>query len=428
MITPHRPNRLSGYQQQIVDNHFENKDSKKNLEQRSIAPLPSISKKEETSFDNTSVPDLVYDTWFYDGNKIESINSERYETLEMADTKETSTRALGVDIGTGFISCAEHEDGKKKFRKVRDAFFKLNPSKFLEGSANQFGETMLKNSGAHYIKIDDQLYVLGDDAFKFASLFHQECLRPMSQGVLNPREPVSNIMVAELIKAVAGKPKDKSDILYYCVPAEPIDADFDVEYHKQILHGVFEEVGYKNINVMTEGLAVIYSELADTQYTGIGMSFGAGMCNIVYSFMGIPVFAFSLGRGGDWIDAHAAKHTDETHNVVTSIKEKADFSLYDPTTGMQKAISIYYDALLTYVVQKFKELYEKTPKRQLPNVTMEMPIVIAGGTSLMMGFVERLRELIAEDFPVPVSEVRHAKDPIFAVSNGLYEAAKIAAS
>ena len=152
------------------------------------------------------------------------------------------------------------------------------------------------------------------------------------------------------------------------------------------------------------------------------------MCNIVYSFMGIPVFAFSLSRGGDWIDSHAAKHTDETHNVVTSVKEKADFSLYDATTGIQKAISIYYDALLTYVVQKFKELYEKTPKKQLPNVTMEMPIVIAGGTSLMMGFVERLRELIAEDFPVPVSEVKHAKEPLFAVSNGLYEAAKIAVS
>ena len=423
MITPHRPNRMSGYQQQIVDNHFTNKTPEKSPEQDSIAPLPEPSKKEEFFY-----PEPSYDIWNYDGNQIHSINSERYETLEMADTKETSTRAVGVDIGTGFISCAEHEDGKKKFRKVRDAFFKLNPSKFLEGSANQFGETMLKNSGAHYVKIDDQLYVLGDDAFKFASLFHQECLRPMSQGVLNPREPVSNIMVAELIKAVAGRPKKASDVLYYCVPAEPIDADFDVEYHKQILHGVFEEVGYKNINVMTEGLAVVYSELAYTQYTGIGMSLGAGMCNIVYSFMGIPVFAFSLSRGGDWIDSHAAKHTDETHNVVTSVKEKADFSLYDATTGIQKAISIYYDALLTYVVQKFKELYEKTPKKQLPNVTMEMPIVIAGGTSLMMGFVERLRELIAEDFPVPVSEVKHAKEPLFAVSNGLYEAAKIAVS
>ena len=416
---------MSGYRQEIVNPASMSK----------ITPIHHISKNSE---DSTSVNDAsinkseekpanisVRQDWLYDGKQIQSFNSERCDFLEMADKDTPNQRAVGVDIGTGFISCAEHEKGKKKFRKVRDAFFKLNPSKFLEGSADQFGESMLKNAGAHYVKVDDQLYVLGDDAFKFASLFHQECLRPMSQGVLNPREPVSNLMVAELIKAVAGKPTGKDDVLYYCVPAEPIDADFDVEYHKQILHGVFEEVGYKNINVMTEGLAVVYSELAETQYTGIGMSFGAGMCNIVYSFMGIPVFAFSLSRGGDWIDSHAAKHTDETNNVITSIKEKADFSLYDSTNGIQKAISIYYDALLTYVVQQFKELYANTPKKKLPNVTMEMPIIIAGGTSLMQGFVERLKELISEDFPVPISEIRHAKEPLFAVSNGLYEAAKL---
>lgn len=425
MITPHRPNRMSGYRQQIV-----NADSmpqsrpihhvSKNAEDSIPAIDDSISKIEETT------PNIsVEENWSYDGKQIQSFNSGRCDFFVMADKDNIKQRAVGVDIGTGFISCAEHEEGNKKFRKVRDAFFKLNPSKFLEGSADQFGESMLKNAGAHYVKVDGQLYVLGDDAFKFASLFHQECLRPMSQGVLNPREPVSNLMVAELIKAVAGKPKAKNDVLYYCVPAEPIDADFDVEYHKQILHDVFEEVGYKNINVMTEGLAVVYSELAETQYTGIGMSFGAGMCNIVYSFMGIPVFAFSLSRGGDWIDSHAAKHTDETHNVITSIKEKGDFSLYDSTNGIQKAISIYYDALLTYVVEKFKELYANTPKKKLPNVMMELPIVIAGGTSLMQGFVERLRELTAEDFPVPISEIRHAEEPLFAVSNGLYEAAKL---
>ena len=362
----------------------------------------------------------------FDGKEIYSFHPNVKEvTMSDKSTKSSSKRAVGIDIGTGFISCAEHEDGNKKFRKVRDAFFKLNPSKFLEGSANQFGENMLKNAGAHYVKVDDQLYVLGDDAFKFANLFHQECLRPMSQGVLNPKHPVSNLMVGELVKAVAGPPKKKDDVLYYCVPAEPIDADFDVEYHKQILHNVFSDIGYTNINVMTEALAVVYSELAETQYTGIGMSFGAGMCNIVYSFMGMPVFAFSLSRGGDWIDSHAAKHTDETHNVVTAIKEKADFSLYDSTTGIQRAISIYYESLLSYVVEKFKELYEKTPKKQLPNVTMEMPIVIAGGTSLVLGFVERLRELTAEGFPVPISEIRHAEEPLFAVSNGLYEAARL---
>ena len=362
------------------------------------------------------------------GQLVESYHPQIYEVFNMTDNDISPTsnrRAIGVDIGTGFISCAERDADQIKFRKIRDAFFKLNPSKFLEGAANQFGENMLKNSGAHYVKVDGIIYVLGDDAFRFASLFHQECLRPMSKGVLNPKQPVSNLMVSELVKAIAGRSINEDDVLYYCVPAEPIDADYDVEYHKQILHGVFEDLGYKNINVMTEGLAIIYSELADTQYTGIGMSFGAGMCNIVYSFMGMPVFSFSLSRGGDWIDAHAAQHTDETHNVVTTIKERAGFSLYDSTNGIQKAISVYYESLLSYVVEQFKELYERTPKKQLPNVTMEMPIVIAGGTSLVVGFVERLRELIDDDFPVPISEIRHAQQPLFAVSNGLYQAAKL---
>ena len=415
---------LSGLQQKIVDLEY-----KTNQQETKPKPKPKPKKVKPVVVEQIKVI-AEEENIIFDGKEIYSHHPKVKEVFQMTDESNNpplAKRAVGVDIGTGFISCAEEEGGNIKFRKIRDAFFKLNPSKFLEGSANQFGENMLKNAGAHYVKVDETLYVLGDDAFKFASLFHQECLRPMSQGVLNPKQPVSNLMVSELIKAVAGRPQSDDDVLYYCVPAEPIDADFDVEYHKQILSGTFEELGYKDINVMTEGLAVVYSELADTQYTGIGMSFGAGMCNIVYSFMGMPVFAFSLSRGGDWIDSHAAKHTDETHNVVTSVKEKADFSLYDNTTGIQRAISIYYESLLSYVVEQFKELYEKTPKKKLPNVTMEMPIVVAGGTSLVMGFVERLRELTAEDFPVPISEIRHAEEPLFAVSNGLQEAARLSA-
>jgi len=418
MNTPKRIERMSGYQQAFVEIQGSPSLPSSKVE-------PSLTPKETTEVSSSG------EISSYDGNIIHSYHPKVCETIKMNEKKTSDKpskqRSVGIDIGTGFIACAEVEGDSKKFRKVRDAFFKLNPSKFLEGSANAFGENMLKNAGAHYVKVEEDLYVLGDDAFKFANLFHQECLRPMSQGVLNPRQPVSNMMVSELVRAVAGKAQNKNDVLYYCVPAQPIDADFDVEYHKQVLHGVFVDLGYKNINVMTEALAVIYSELADTQYTGIGMSFGAGMCNIVYSFMGIPVFAFSLSRGGDWIDSHAAQHTDETNNVVTAIKEKADFSLYDSTYGIQKAISIYYEALLSYVVEKFKELYENTPKKKLPNVTMEMPIVVAGGTSMVIGFVERLRELTKEGFPVPISEIKHAEEPLFAVSNGLYEAARLAA-
>ena len=418
-----RIRKLIGLQETFVD-----LESAHNFHEDTPKETPPITPPELRSPPKEGV---LKEKWDYYGQPVESYHPIIQEVFKMTDpvpSPPTNARAVGVDIGTGFISCAEKQEESIKFRKIRDAFFKLNPSKFLEGSANQFGESMLKNAGAHYVKVDGVLYVLGDDAFKFANLFHQECLRPMAKGVLNPKQPVSNLMVGELVKAIAGKPTSDSDIVYYCVPAEPIDADFDVEYHKQILGGVFDDLGYKNVNVMTEGLAVVYSELADTQYSGIGMSFGAGMCNIVYSFMGIPVFSFSLSRGGDWIDSHAAQHTDETHNVVTAVKEKADFSLYDSTNGIQRAISIYYESLLSYVVEQFKELYERTPKKQLPNVIDEMPIVVAGGTSLVVGFVERLRELIADDFPVPISEIKHAEQPLFAVSNGLYQAAKLSIS
>ena len=59
---------------------------------------------------------------------------------------------------------------------------------------------------------------------------------------------------------------------------------------------------------------------------------------------------------------------------------------------------------------------------------MDMPIVVAGGTSLVLGFVERLKELTKDEFPVPISEIKHAQQPLFAVSNGLYQAAKLSLS
>ena len=335
-------------------------------------------------------------------------------------------RAIGVDVGTGFIACAEKEEDKRVYRKIRDAFFKVDTSKFLTGSAAGFGEEMLKKSGANYLKVEGEIFILGDDAFKFANTFHQECMRPMSQGILNPRQQISGMMVGELIRALTGEPKGSDDVLYYCVPAEPLDADFDVEYHQELLRGIFSDLGYGTVEVMTEGLAVVYSELVADQYTGIGISFGAGMCNVAYVNLGMPVLAFSVARGGDWIDSHAAKHTEETANVVSSVKEEME-SLDQRDNQIQHAVSIYYDALMRYVVEQFNLLYERTSNKDLPNLS-DIPLVVSGGTSLIGGFSDRFQAIMKEGgFPVKVSRVERAKEPLFAVANGLFEAAEISA-
>ena len=54
------------------------------------------------------------------------------------------------------------------------------------------------------------------------------------------------------------------------------------------MQGICEKLGYQ-AKVINEGLAVVYSELKDANFTGIGMSFGGGMCNICVAYLGLPV-------------------------------------------------------------------------------------------------------------------------------------------
>jgi len=334
------------------------------------------------------------------------------------------SRVIGVDCGTGNIVCAEKKNDKLEYYKVRDAFFKMNPSKFITGSSLEFGENMLKKAGANFVKIDGILYILGDDAFKFASMFHQECLRPMAKGVLNPQEPESIVMVKELIRGVAGQSTDENDIVYYCIPADPIDADFDIAFHASTIKSILTDLGYKKIFKMNEGLAVVYSELENEQFSGVGMSWGAGQCNIAYSFLGMPIFCFSVAKSGDYIDAQAAKATNETCNIVQHVIE-AGIDLNAPKNKIESAISIYYESLIEYVVEQFRKLYASTDTKKLPNILEPLTVVVSGGTSMPKGFIEKLEEAIKDDFPVPVSKVKLAVDPLFAVSRGLYNAAKV---
>ena len=344
-----------------------------------------------------------------------------------------AVRVIGVDIGTGMIACATRNDDpnskekKIKLRKVRDAFMRVDPDEFMAGNAPEFGEKMLKKTGTHFIKLDDALYILGDSAYEMSIEMNKELLRPMSKGVLNPNEPESAIMVEELIKAVAGEPVNPdTDVIFYCVPADPIDEEYDVAYHKATCEEAIRNIGYKNVSVMNEGLAVIYSELYENNFTGIGISFGAGMCNVSYANRGMEILKFSIGKGGDYIDQSAARQVNDTVPVMTYRKEEG-MDITDPQDEYEKAIAVYYKTLIKYLVQSFIALYRKKDKKELPRLFKPIPLVVSGGTSLVGGFVETLDKAIKEEkaFPIKLSEIRHAEEPLYAVSAGLYQAAKL---
>jgi hypothetical protein len=169
-------------------------------------------------------------------------------------------------------------------------------------------------------------------------------------------------------------------------------------------------------------MAVIYSELADNDFTGLGVSFGAGMTNVCLAYYAVPVMKFSIARGGDWIDEQTAQATGTPVDKVTTMKED-DFEL-DFTTdvgGVEGALAIYYENLLDYVIQNIaREVDEEDVEEGL-----DVPVVVTGGTSSPDGFEKLFENHLREaSIPFSIDDVRSVEEPLYSVARGALVAAR----
>jgi hypothetical protein len=311
------------------------------------------------------------------------------------------------------IISAEQDGNETVFVQQRNSFVEIEYS--------DMAEEMLSRSEVLHIRKDDSVYVVGDDALNFANIFKQETRRPMSHGILSSDESSAIPMIKLILEQVVGEPERPRERLFFSTPADPIDSDLNTLYHQKTLESLLGDMGY-DPEPINEGMAVIYSELADSNFTGLGVSFGAGMTNVCLAYYAVPVMTFSIARGGDWIDEQAARATGTSVDKVTATKED-DFGL-DFTTdvgGIEGALSIYYDNLLDYVIENvIAEVNEEDVEEGL-----DVPVVVTGGTSSPDGFADLFQDRL-DDAAVPfsISEVRRAEEPMYSVARGALVASR----
>jgi hypothetical protein len=321
--------------------------------------------------------------------------------------------AKGLDVGTMNILSSSPEGDGTKFVQQRNSFVEIEYS--------DMAEQMLSRSEVLHIRKDDKVYVVGDDALNFANIFNKETRRPMQRGILSSEEASAIPMIKLITEQVVGEPDSPGENLFFSSPADPIDSELSTLYHQKTLESMLGDMGYEP-EPINEGMAVIYSELADHNFTGLGVSFGAGMTNVCLAYYAVPVMKFSIARGGDWIDQQASQATGTPVDKVTSIKED-DFALDFQTDvgGVEGALSIYYENLLDYVVEKLSaEVDEEDVEEDL-----DVPVVVTGGTSSPDGF-EKLFEQHLEDVQIPfsISDVQSVDDPLYSVARGALVAAR----
>lgn len=339
-----------------------------------------------------------------------------------------------LDIGTAFLVKGEIDsldDSGVSFEVERNVFAEVRQT--LDDP-----EEVLKNNNYSYVKYKDNFYVVGEDVYKvheIESLFKKtggtsyfsEVRRPMKDGLINTAEDKMSISIIQsIIKKLLGPPSFPGEVCCFCVPGDPVNSKDNVLFHKTIMTSFIKSLGYTP-ECVTEAVAIIYSECPTVEdenepggiakFSGISISAGGGMVNCSLCYKQLPLLTFSIQNSGDWIDVEAAKIAGCDTASITKFKEKKlDLDNIDSSDIRQSALEIYYVAMIENALKHFAAKFEKLDQK----LDMPLSICIAGGTSLVPGFLNKFKQVLSTlDLPFHVKEVKHSKNALFCVANGL---------
>jgi len=330
----------------------------------------------------------------------------------MSKNSQNAT-AIGLDVGTSRIVAAQRNDKDMQFESQLNAFVTLPFSKLTQG--------VLKKEHIPYLVQDSEITVYGDESERFANLFHKETRRPMRRGILNPDEANSLLLVRQIVTLLAGEEGGKGQKIYFSVPAPPLGSGEEFQQHETQLAKMLSELGY-DAHAIPEGLAVVYGELENSNYTGIGISCGGGLCNVCFSYLSVPILSFSIGKAGDYIDASVANLRGEPATRIRTIKEQSFHFNGHFANKIHQSLSTYYEDMIQALVASIKDACASV--ENMPQLNRPIPMVLSGGTALAPGFRDRFEKVLREtDFPLAISDIRLASNPQNSTARGALVAA-----
>lgn len=331
----------------------------------------------------------------------------------MSANGKSKSPAVGLDVGTSRIVIA---------RKTNDGYgFVSQLNAFVDVPFSRMTEKTLQKEGIPYTRKNGGLVVHGNESVRFAELLGLELRRPMTGGILNPGEPESTEVIRALVESMVGEEDGAGRPLFFSVPAPPIDGEANVTYHEAAIRDLLTAKGF-DVHGINEGLAVVYGELEDSNFSGIGVSCGGGLCNVCVTYLSVPVLNFCVPKAGDYIDRSAAAVTGEIPTRVRLEKESAFHFNGSFPNSVHQAITVYYDDMIKSLMEAMRKAF--TTASNLPKFNRPLPLVLSGGTAMPAGFAERFEKALRkENLPIQVSEVRMSQTPLESTAKGALVAA-----
>ena len=331
----------------------------------------------------------------------------------MSKTEHDYTQPLGLDVGTSRIVVARNAERRYDYSAELNAFLTLPYSRLAE--------SLLQCENVFHEVHGNEILVAGNDAQKFAEVFHVETRRPMRNGVLNPQEPHSLAVVRSIIAKLAGKAAMEGQRVFFSVPAALDDGTNGIPYHEASIRQVLTELGYEATPI-EEGLAVVFGEMGGSNYTGIGISCGSGLCNVCLAVLSVPVISFSVDQAGDFIDMQAARVTGDLATRTRIFKEQSLHLNGLGSDRVKNALTVYYEEVIVNLVEALRD--HISAAQRLPKLDQAIPLVLSGGTAAPKGFLDAFGKVLkSQDFPLKISELWVSADPLNSTARGALMAA-----
>ena len=321
----------------------------------------------------------------------------------------------GLDVGTvNLVAASQNAENEIELKLQRNVF--------LDVEITPYTKAMLTKLEVGYVIQNKRMYILGEPAFKLANVLNRHSRRPMKDGLISPKEQDALPIMKLLIGSILEEPRIPQEVCFYSVPGDPVDTDLSVAYHRDLFDAVLKALGYKPSHIL-EGHAVTFAELGEEDFTGIGVSCGGGMFNVCVAYKSMPALSFSTARSGDWVDMNVAQALGIKPEKAAMIKEQG-VDLTNPKNREEDAISIYYRNLIQYNITNIAERFQSADN--MPSFKEPISVVFSGGTSMAGNFIELVKDVFKKiEFPIPVKDIRMAKDPLNATAKGALVAAQL---
>lgn len=328
-------------------------------------------------------------------------------------TNQKKVNGKGLALGNINLICAQ-------YNKENEVVISSTPNIYIETKADNENRNALIKINIPFVLQNNKIYVLGQDAIKCKESLKLLTNRPLSNGMLNFNSSDDILAEKLMISKILGKPNISKEICYFSIPADSIDSEVKYQEQQANLSGMLSEMGYSP-KAITVGYAVIMSELANEDFTGITINFSDNLINVCAANKATVAFSFSVSRGEDWVINNAANISNKPINYLADIYKKG-FALTKPKDKYQEAIVVSYRSLINYVLTHLANKMET--KDALSVLPEKLTIICSGESSALAGFIDIFKQEAEKiKFSKKFTKINLANEPIDAVAYGCLIAA-----